>query len=475
MSTKKLDYYAIHRAIVAKYGEPYSLGKKGQIIKLNEQYFATFFMAVFLSMYYVPENCFYLYSIETGGWEKVTKNKMFELVGRFIHEYALFFKDPEISDKRSKNTVLTILEYLKGQAENKDAFDVTRQNIFYIHCSNAMLVFDAVRQTWKTEEFSPEYFSRNVSPLVYSKGAKCPRFLEKLLGIAMTEDDIKLLQLYVGQCLLKRNLSQTGLLCTGMPGGGKSTLANIIEGIVGHFNCTELRLEHVGGRFEIGRIRGMTLLTAKDVSSAFLSLNGSKKLKALTGGDRITTEYKNSNNFTEIEGIYNVIVTSNAILRIEFDDDVDAWRRRLLWIKFERPPTTEKIIDFDKILLKEEGSGILNWGLAGAAKLLRSGGKINKTPEQEARVDMLISYSRPFEVFAKQFIQSKPGITITTSEAVAAFMKFCKKIDCPLLPERKVQRVFHQWMRSEYGAVLRTDIQRNGKNKRGYSGYQLRK
>ena len=35
----------------------------------------------------------------------------------------------------------------------------------------------------------------------------------------------------------------------------------------------------------------------------------------------------------------------------------------------EKPPVAKRILDFDRVLLREEGSGILNWALAGFAKL----------------------------------------------------------------------------------------------------------
>jgi phage/plasmid-associated DNA primase len=76
---------------------------------------------------------------------------------------------------------------------------------------------------------------------------------------------------------------------TGTPGGGKSTVVNIIEGIVSLFNVTELRLEHMGSRFELQRLIGKTLLTAKDVRSNFLNIPGASKLKALVGNDLLTT------------------------------------------------------------------------------------------------------------------------------------------------------------------------------------------
>ena len=145
----------------------------------------------------------------------------------------------------------------------------------------------------------------------------------------------------------------------------------------------------------------------------------------------------------------------------------------MLIIKYENPPPEKKIVNFDQILLKEEGSGILNWALEGAAKLLQSNGAIAKSSEQKARVDVLLKSSRPFDVFGELFIHPTSMASITTEEVVAMFIKFCKKMSWTPLPERKVQHLFHEYMQA-CGAVKRTDIKRNGHNKRGYVGFKIR-
>ena len=108
----------------------------------------------------------------------------------------------------------------------------------------------------------------------------------------MNQSDIESLQYYFGQCLLGVNLSQMFLMLTGTPGAGKSTLVNVIEGVVNRNNCTELRLEQMAGRFEMNRLRDKTLLSARDVKSHFLNSSGAFKLKALVGGDTLSAEAK---------------------------------------------------------------------------------------------------------------------------------------------------------------------------------------
>ena len=83
------------------------------------------------------------------------------------------------------------------------------------------------------QQFAPEFYSRNRCEINYVPDAKCKKFLEELLQPALSDEDIALLQLYCGQCLLADNLTQTFLVLTGTAGGGKGTIVRIIENVIG--------------------------------------------------------------------------------------------------------------------------------------------------------------------------------------------------------------------------------------------------
>ena len=101
-------------------------------------------------------------------------------------------------------------------------------------------------------------------------------FLDHALAI----EDQKLIQKYVGQCLLGINLTQTFLLIYGTTGGGKSTFLNIIENLVGQSNCAQLRTKQLDHQFELTRFIGKTLLTGKDVQKDFLNLKSASSIKS---------------------------------------------------------------------------------------------------------------------------------------------------------------------------------------------------
>lgn len=356
-------------------------------------------------------------------------------------------------------------------AEQRGFFSA-REEIF-IHCKNAVLVYDTSSNIWKRKDFSPDFHSRNSNNIIYNPKARCSQFTKKLVLSAVTKQDAEILQYYAGQCLIGKNLTQTILLLTGTPNGGKSTFLSVLQALIGEYNCTELRLEHMGSRFESQRIIGKTLLTGPDVQSNFLMSPSAHKLKSIVGNDLMSTEEKGTNHAVNLKGNFNVVITSNYDLYILNDKDEKAWKRRMLIIKYENPPPEIEISKFDEILMNEESSGILNWAIEGARKLMHNGKKIPRSSEVEQRANIAVMESDPIISFIKVHVKKVKDVTVTGSELLSAFTQYCESQNRELLTERMFQKRLPDAMLKIHGAVKRTDIKRDGKNQRGYYGFQL--
>ena len=452
-----------------KHGEAIHLNKRGEPAFLNQTYFADRF-AVNSGVIYEPdEHAFFLYDPSTGLWTLESDEKIMLRIGQDIQEYLSRNKLDFLLKARSAAMLRQILSLVRGFAERRNVFDPAKRR--FIHCGNGVLIHDG--EKWIKRPFSAEFYSRNRTSIHYDPSAGCPRFLKELLAPAMSPEDVELMRIYAGQCLIGYNMSQMFLMLTGTPGGGKSTLVNVIEGLIGRFNCTELRLEHMTERFELQRLIGKTLLTAKDVKSHFMNSPGAYKLKALTGNDTMTAEFKGGNGGKDITGVFNAIITSNTTLRVSLDGDSGAWRRRMLWIKYDSEAPKEKIADFDKLLLRDEGSGILNWALSGAETLLNNGGIITRTAEQTARIDNLLLESDSVGAFVSRCIHREDRADITIAEIMVEYQRYCDALGWEPVTDRQFQRVLPDQMLSYHRAVKRNDINRNGKNQKGYSGFCL--
>ncbi len=439
---------------------------------LNLQYFSGIFVELLNPIYEPTEDSFYLYNTENGLWELLSSSFLHHAISALLQAQADSGSD-EILQKRSPRLIRDIVELSKALCHEADFFNQPKS--LYIHCQNGMLVFSPEDQRWIMKSFSPEFRSRNQNSITYNPEAECPIFLNQLLFPAISISDVDILQKYVGQCLLGKNTSQKFLLLTGTAGGGKSTLINIIEQLVGRQNCTELRLEHLGNRFELQRLIGKSLLTGKDVKSNFLNTPGAYKLKALTGSDIMTIEKKGKNESSDIVGNFNAIIASNNRLSISLDGDYDAWFRRLLWIRYENTPPANPITDFDQKLLKEEGPGILNWALSGATKILLAGGQIKLTDEQRKLIEDYLASSDIVGHFTKTCVErGEKSDTLTVSELHLEFHQFCARQNCLPLPGRIFYGKLGDAMLSLHHVPKRTDVSRDGKNQRGFYGVRLK-
>ena len=320
--------------------------------------------------------------------------------------------------------------------------------------------------------------SRNQINAVYDPEAQAVRFMDELLKPVLDADEIEVLLQYAGQILLGENIAEKILLIIGQAGAGKSVTVNILEDIIGKQNVTQLRTECLHGWYETNRYIGKSLLVGKDVPPSFLRNRGASLLKALTGKDRINTEAKHSNAIGEIEGKFNVIVTSNSNQPLLLQDDRDAWARRMLTITFKGKPPKNPIPDFDEVLLREERAGILNEILKRLEAILANGGKIEPSEAQKRAIADLLDESESERVFLQERVQAvdvpdgasqrRCKDNLTSEELYLEYLSYCDSRKWTPDPPRKFQQALVDWMPRLFQRFRRNDIVRNGTNHRGY-------
>jgi P4 family phage/plasmid primase-like protien len=358
-----------------------------------------------------------------------------------------------------------VLARARGLLEVESGFFET-DLMKFVPCKNGMLrVADRALLG-----FAPSFRRRNKLAVAYQPGAMCPRFLETLLAPALGGDDIELLQRWCGLALVGVNMAQRFVILTGTAGGGKGTLIRVINGIIGASNVGTLRPDLLGERFELGRLLGKSLLYGADVPDNFLNCKGASVLKALTGGDPVTLEFKGTNERPEIICRFNAIVTCNSRLTVHLEGDAEAWRRRLVIIEYLKPKPASIIADLSEQILREEGPGVLNWMLEGLDKVQADGWQLRLTPAQQRVVDDLLLESEGDVVFAKECLERDGTESLTVAECYERYVAFCNDRGWSAMAKRSFSNSIGDTVTRLYGLTVRHDIQDAGKPQRGWKG-----
>jgi len=171
-------------------------------------------------------------------------------------------------------------------------------------------------------------------------------------------------------------------------------------------------------------------------------------------------------------------MTCNSRLCIRLEDDDGAWRRRLLIVRYEKLPPAKRILDFDRVLLKEEGSGILRWGLAGFLKLqgeFKATGDFALTPSQQARIDSLLAESDSIRLFVREWIEPDHDGDITTDEFKQAYAEFCTERGWKAMPTVVVEHNAENLMLEIWQVAKNHCTERHGKkSNRGWKGVRVK-
>jgi putative DNA primase/helicase len=272
------------KSLISQFGQPAFRYEKGTIKKLNELFWARFYASERIAIYEPNEGQFYEYDPGTGLYVPQTPDLVRKQLAAQIEKADREWPDWRgIGQFCAESNLRGIIAHIRGELERTEPFKTANR---IVHLANCVVQFRE-DGSFTVEQFSPEFLSRNRSPVSYDPSARSPKFIDMMLG-HLEKDDRELLQKYAGQCLLGRNLTQQILLLDGVGGSSKSTTILALRGIVGAVNTMELRTKHLEDRFEIGRMLGKTLLLGSDAKSDFLSGPGASRLKAIVGETFLT-------------------------------------------------------------------------------------------------------------------------------------------------------------------------------------------
>ncbi len=205
-------------------------------------------------------------------------------------------------------------------------------------------------------------------------GGDCPQWMAFLSDIAGGDVDLQAyLQRMVGYCLTGVTSAHALFFLYGTGANGKSVFANVISTILGDYAATasmDTFVETRGDRHptDLAGLRGARFVTAIETEQG-RRLNESK-VKAITGGDKISARFMRQDFFEYTPQFKPVIVGNHkpAIRNID-----EAMKRRMHMIPFTVtiPPERRDGRLTEKLLAERDG--ILAWAVAGCLAWQREG------------------------------------------------------------------------------------------------------
>lgn len=205
-------------------------------------------------------------------------------------------------------------------------------------------------------------------------GGECPQWTAFLSNVTGGDADLQAyLQRMVGYCLTGVTSAHALFFLYGTGANGKSVFANVVSTILGDYATTasmDTFVETRGDRHptDLAGLRGARFVTAIETEQG-RRLNESK-VKAITGGDKISARFMRQDFFEFFPQFKPVIVGNHkpAIRNID-----EAMKRRMHMIPFTVtiPPERRDGRLTEKLLA--ECDGILAWAVAGCLAWQREG------------------------------------------------------------------------------------------------------
>ena len=409
---------------ISKRGDPVHYTQRGAV--LNDAFWGTALLRRRTVLFSPSYNDFFEYSPQSGLWFPVTKEKLTDQLHELLVNMDQKVYGGSIGIAAPSGFAITPSILRREPWRIKKRSPSSTGALHRLATGSSRLIENEIA----LNPFSPHYRSLYASPIAYDATAECPKFLKLIAHLK--EEDRCVIQRAAGQMLIGRNFTQKIFIFEGVANSGKSTIAEIILEVIGRRAVTELRTEHLNGRFELFKAHNKSLLLGADVAHDFLQQEGTAYLKKLVGGDYLDAEKKNSNEQFNFQGNLNILLVTNCKLVIRLYSDAAAWERRLVIIDFpssNRAPE-QNIPEYAKKLITEEGPGILRWMLQGAQQLLKAIADQKGfilTADQKKRVTDRIAESDSLPVFLKERINATelPNATISTDEIVKEYASFC--------------------------------------------------
>lgn len=244
---------------------------------------------------------------------------------------------------------------------------------------------------------SPDHKLTNALQIEFLPKAECALWLQTLDEIFAPDTDkeskIRLLQEFIGYCLIPDTKLHKFLWLVGAGGNGKSLVLSVLQALVGSTNISNAAIERLQDKFVRAELFGKLVNISSEMSAQATISDG--YLKQITAGDEIEAERKFEPSFS-FRPYARLIGATNSLPRLL--DHSDGFARRAIILQFNRQFKEHERDIHREAKLMAELPGILNWAVAGLQNLLHRG-KFDVPPSSHQAIESYRLNSDPVRQF----------------------------------------------------------------------------
>lgn len=308
-------------------------------------------------------------------------------------------------------------------------------------------------RTRELSEWSKDKIFLQKIPIHYNPETDCPAIKKFFEEILPDENDVKTIEEFFGYCLMGGYPIQKITLFIGEGGNGKGQTLELLRQFLGEKNYCSIPLQKLEeSEFKQYELFNKFANIGADISDQ--ALKTTSVIKGLCGGDSQSASVKFKNDL-EFKNQAKLIFSANKLPKTY--DFTRAFFRRWVYIVFpykfytqteyENLPEAEKknakvkIDDIiEKIITKQELTGLLNLALNGLDRLLKKGDfTTSKTSEETKK--WWIRNSDSFLAFCREELEEFEDGWIGKKELRKAYGKFCRKNKIPAEGEKHIHEI----------------------------------
>ena len=424
---------------------------------------------------------FYSFDDGTGIFAQITKEEAGKHVSR------LYARLPELSPKleplkarpasvRIMNGLLTALAGTVGENYPFGGSPDLRPTVIHKPVANGLLSFDLASDAPPSFRpgLCPSDRALHRAPVHFDPlaGSVPSRWLNELLVPSLGSEEMA--EEFIDDfsaAWLGGSLWPFVFILVGAADSGKSQNVEMLRTLHGSPHWCALSAKNAGDKFGSSFFTGpVRCISFTDAKNNALTGELGELTKKLTGGDVIEDRGPHASLLTTIVGDKVFLLTSNAVPRVDLEDDAEAWLRRCRPHRFNAYPVEKRIADFGHVLLREEGSIILNRLIEGARRRIRlriEGKRPSMLPPMKEIMDEILRRSCLCASYLEARVTTERGNQINRSELFGMFSDFLRERNQRLWSREDFNKRASEVLKRTFGASLSNSIEGGGKGWRG--------